>query len=75
MLLERSDLNKKTKKELIAIICMVQAQNSRLTSIYRNKDYVIKSFKRQLIRLRDRMDYIINHPWATKNGGFNGRKN
>jgi len=73
--LERSELNKKTKKELILIICALGAKNNYLVHKSRNNDAMMKLFKRQLERLKERIDYMINHPWATENGGFNSRKN
>ena len=68
-----SELNNKSKRELIRIISVLSAKNSHLSTIARNKQYVIDSYTSHLKRLRDRMDYIIMHPWSTKNGGFNSR--
>ena len=73
--MERSELNKKTKKELILIICALGAKNNYLTHKSRNNDAMMKLFMRQLERLKGRIDYIIKHPWATENGGYNSRKN
>ncbi len=59
-----TELEKKSKDELIKIIISNRGNRGNINMLFAQKNWQIKHFRSRILKIRNQLDYLLKHPYS-----------